>query len=281
MSSTAQQKYIELKTLLASYRRVIVALSGGLDSSFVLYAAVDSIGIENTVAAIGISASLAESEQQFAEDFARKLGLPDSQILRIQTMEIEDDNYASNPPNRCFFCKSELYQKLNQLADQRAHEIICDGANASDIGDHRPGMIAARENKVRSPLLEAGLNKDEIRELARSFDLEVWDKPQSACLASRIPYGSHVTVEKLRQIEEAEKYLRSLGFRQLRVRHHDQLARIELPVEEMICIINNGLREPIIAKFRELGFLFTTLDIGGFKSGSMNIMLKGKLDERE
>ncbi|MGB5138365.1 MAG: ATP-dependent sacrificial sulfur transferase LarE, partial [Candidatus Zixiibacteriota bacterium] len=239
MSSTAQQKYIELKTLLASYRRVIVALSGGLDSSFVLYAAVDSIGIENTVAAIGISASLAESEQQFAEDFARKLGLPDSQILRIQTMEIEDDNYASNPPNRCFFCKSELYQKLNQLADQRAHEIICDGANASDIGDHRPGMIAARENKVRSPLLEAGLNKDEIRELARSFDLEVWDKPQSACLASRIPYGSHVTVEKLRQIEEAEKYLRSLGFRQLRVRHHDQLARIELPVEEMICIINN------------------------------------------
>ncbi len=276
-----QNKYQQLLDLIGSYRRVIVALSGGLDSSFVLYAAVQSLGAANTTAAIGVSPSLAQAEHESAVGFARRMGLDESHILQIQTEEIEDPNYASNPPNRCFFCKSELYQKLNQLAAQRAHEVICDGANASDVGDHRPGMVAARENMVRSPLLEVGLTKPEIRDLAHGFGLEVWDKPASACLASRIPYGSPVTIEKLGQIEAAEKYLRSLGFKELRVRHHDQLARIELPLEEMNRIISNGLREPIIAKFRELGFLFTTLDIGGFKSGSMNIMLKGESDERK
>jgi uncharacterized protein len=280
VTDSVKEKYQRLCSLLQSYQRVIVALSGGLDSSFLLYAAVSSVGVENTLAAIGVSPALPRDEEEYAKAFARDRGLPEAQIVLIPTQEINDENYAGNPPNRCFFCKSELYQKLNELASRHQHEIVCDGANASDIGDHRPGMIAARENLVRSPLLEVDLYKEEIRDLAREFGLPIWDKPQSACLASRIPYGSPVTIEKLRQIEAAEAFLKSLGFRQLRVRHHDQLARIELPVEEMTRIIDNGLREQISSRFRDLGFLFTTLDIAGFKSGSMNIMLKGKTDEQ-
>lgn len=279
VTAITQEKYRRLQTILTGYGRIIVALSGGLDSSFLLYAAVTSVGAENSLAAIGVSPSLARAELECARAFARDRGLPDSQILLINTEEIADPNYASNPANRCYFCKSELFHKLNELAVQRSHEIICDGANASDIGDHRPGMKAAAENKVRSPLLEAGLDKEEIRALAKDFGLAVWDKPQSACLSSRIPYGSPVTVEKLQQIEAAEAYLKSLGFRQLRVRHHDQLARIELPVDEMIRIISNGIRDQIAVKFRDLGFLFTTIDLTGFKSGSMNIMLKGDTNE--
>ncbi len=279
VTAVTQEKYRRLQTILSGFGRVIVALSGGLDSSFLLYAAVKSVGVENTLAAIGVSPSLALAELEYARAFAHDCGLPDSQIILINTEEIADLNYASNPPNRCYFCKSELFHKLNELAAQRSDEIICDGANASDIGDHRPGMKAAADNKVRSPLLEAGLDKEEIRALAKDFGLPVWDKPQSACLSSRIPYGSPVTVEKLQQIEAAEAYLKSLGFRQLRVRHHDQLARIELPVDEMIRIINNGIRDQITMKFRDLGFLFTTIDLAGFKSGSMNIMLKGDTNE--
>lgn len=275
----SHEKYQHLLALLRDCRRVIVALSGGLDSSFLLYAAVQANGAAPTLAAIGVSDSLAESERAFAADFARSLGLSAANIITIATREIEDDNYAANPPNRCYFCKSELYTRLNDLAAQREHEVVCDGANASDLGDHRPGMIAARERRVRSPLLEADLTKDEIRALAREFGLSVWDKPQSACLASRIPYGSAVTPEKLRQIDQAESFLRSLGFTQLRVRHHDQIARIELPVADMSRVINNGIREQINRRFHEIGFLFVTLDVAGFQSGSMNAMLKGRSDE--
>lgn len=275
----SHEKYQHLLALLRDCRRVIVALSGGLDSSFLLYAAVQANGVAATLAAIGVSDSLAESERAFAADFARSLGLSAANIITIATREIEDDNYAANPPNRCYFCKSELYTRLNDLAAQREHEVVCDGANASDLGDHRPGMIAARERRVRSPLLEADLTKGEIRALAREFGLSVWDKPQSACLASRIPYGSTVTPEKLRQIDQAESFLRSLGFTQLRVRHHDQIARIELPVADMSRVINNGIREQINRRFHEIGFLFVTLDVAGFQSGSMNAMLKGRSDE--
>ncbi len=275
----SHEKYQHLLALLRDCRRVIVALSGGLDSSFLLYAAVQANGAAATLAAIGVSDSLPESERAFAADFARSLGLPATNIITIATREIEDDNYAANPPNRCYFCKSELYTRLNDLAAEREHEVVCDGANASDLGDHRPGMIAARERRVRSPLLEAGLTKDEIRALARDCGLAVWDKPQSACLASRIPYGSAVTPEKLRQIDQAESFLRSLGFTQLRVRHHDRIARIELPVADMSRVINNGIREQINRRFHEIGFLFVTLDVAGFQSGSMNAMLKGRSDE--
>jgi pyridinium-3,5-biscarboxylic acid mononucleotide sulfurtransferase len=272
-------KYKQLKTILSSYQRVIVAFSGGLDSSFLLFAAVEALGKENTMAAIGVSESLARSEYDLACKFAGGLGLPDSRIIRIATKELEDPGYVQNSPDRCFFCKSELFERLNELAEGSQHEIVCDGANASDVGDHRPGMTAAKEKKVKSPLLEAGLTKDEIRQLAKSFGLAVWDKPQSACLASRIPYGSQVTKDKLKQIEEAEEFLRSLGFRQLRVRHHDTVARIELPQSDMQRVLSNGTGDRIVERFREIGFFFTTIDLGGFKSGSMNVMLKGENHE--
>ncbi len=277
--ATAETKYRQLLELIRSYRRVIVALSGGLDSSFLLYACVQALGTGSTSAAIGVSDALPAVERDSARNFAFALGLPESSVILIQTREIDDPNYASNPANRCFYCKSELYDRLSELAARRHQEVICDGANASDIGDHRPGMVAARERSVRSPLLAVGLTKDEIRALSQAAGLSIWDKPQSACLASRIPYGSPVTPEKLKQIEAAEDYLKSLGFRQLRVRHHGQVARIELAVEDMMRLIVDGRREEVTRKFREIGFLFTTLDLTGFSSGSMNLMLKGNTDE--
>jgi uncharacterized protein len=276
LPETLTTKYEQLKAILSSYRRVIVAFSGGLDSSFLLFAAVEALSKENTMAAIGVSESLARSEYELACKFAAELGLPEDRIIKIETRELEDPGYVQNSPDRCFFCKSELFQRLAELAERSRHEIVCDGANASDIGDHRPGMTAAKEKQVKSPLLEAGLTKEEIRQLARSFGLAVWDKPQSACLASRIPYGSQVTKDKLKQIEEAEEFLRSLGFRQLRVRHHDVVARIELPPEDMQKVLSNGIGDRIVERFREIGFFFTTIDLGGFKSGSMNVMLKGE-----
>jgi uncharacterized protein len=278
MAGAQQQKYDRLKQILADCGKVMVALSGGLDSSFLLFAAADSLGVENVFAAIGISPSLADADYKFAEQFCTRLGLPSANILPVRTEEIDDPNYRKNDFNRCFFCKRELFGKLRPLAQSVNVEIICDGTNASDTGDFRPGSDAAKKADVRSPLLEAGLTKNEIRALARSFDLEIWDKPQSACLASRIPYNSEVTIEKLRQIEQAELFLKSLGFRELRVRHHGDLARIELPPDDMRKVIENGLGKQIIDRFREIGFLFTTIDIAGLKSGSMNIMLKGGKD---
>lgn len=276
MQMTLERKYDHLKEILSSYQRVVVALSGGLDSSFLLYAAVDALGAENVVAAIGVSDSLARSEYESARSFAQSVGLPESQIMAIATEELRNPDYVSNSPKRCFYCKTELFQKLNELAERTEAAVVCDGSNASDVGDHRPGITAAREQGVKSPLMEAGLTKDDLRALAKECDLAIWDKPQSACLASRIPYGSRVTSAKLQQIEAAEAYLRSLGFRQLRVRHHDQIARIELPLEDMERVVRDGCREKIVGRLRELGFLFVTLDIAGFQSGSMNIMLKGE-----
>lgn len=279
MGDLREPKYARLQECLRDCGRVLVALSGGLDSSFLLYAAVDTLGADNCYAAIGDSASLAREELQEAKDFCTRVGLAGDHLLLVETEELNDENYRRNAGDRCFFCKQELYGKLQELAAQLGDVVICDGANASDIGDHRPGMRAAHEAKVRSPLLEAELTKDEIRDLAHDRNLEIWDKPQSACLASRIPYNSEVTLEKLRQVEAAERYLHSLGFRQLRVRHHGTLARIELPVDDLSRLVENGLREQISAHFREIGFLFTTLDLAGFRSGSMNVMLKDKNDE--
>lgn len=276
LPETLTTKYERLKAELSSYRRVIIAFSGGLDSSFLLFTAVEALGQENTIAAIGVSESLARSEYELACKFAHDLGLPDDHIIRVETKELEDPGYVQNSPDRCFFCKSTLFRRLVELAERSRHEAICDGSNASDLGDHRPGMTAAKEKGVKSPLLEAGLTKEEIRQLAKDFGLEVWDKPQSACLASRIPYGSQVTKDKLKQIEWAEDFLRSLGFRQLRVRHHGAVARIELPQEDMQKVLSNGTGDRIVERFREIGFFFTTIDLGGFKSGSMNVMLKGE-----
>ena len=274
MNADLQNKYSKLREIIAGMKTVIVAYSGGLDSAFLLYAASDTLGAENVTAITADSASIPRSELEAAKDFASSLGLGDRHKI-IETTELDDPAYQANPTDRCFFCKQELFTRINDIARLADCETVLDGYNADDVGDFRPGRKAAEENSVRSPLFEAGLRKSEIRELAKHFDLSIWDKPQMACLASRIPYGSPVTKEKLLQIEHAETYLRELGFTQLRVRHHDKLARIELTHDDLEKVMTNNIREKIMDRFRRLGFVWITVDLAGFRSGSMNEALDG------
>jgi uncharacterized protein len=188
----------------------------------------------------------------------------------IKTLEMQNPEYTSNPPNRCYFCKDELFARLEPIAGEEGMGHLVYGANMDDLGDHRPGMKAAREKQVRAPLIDAGLYKAEIRELSRQLGLPTWDKPSFACLSSRFPYGDAITADKLRQVEQAERVVRSLGFRQFRVRHHDKLARLEIAREEMPRLWEDGRAEAIAAGLKELGYLYVTLDLQGFRSGSMN-----------
>src|SRR5205085_10375874 len=191
----------------------------------------------------------------------------------INTEEIDDPNYLANPTNRCYFCKHELFTKLNQLAKERGYAFVCDGNNADDVGDYRPGRKAAAELQVRSPLIEAGLTKNEIRALAKLAGLPVWDRPASACLSSRIPYGMPVTIEKLSVIERGEAKLRALGFRLMRVRHHGEVVRIEIAPEELPKALNVEMTQRIAAAFKQLGFKFVTLDLEGYRTGALNEVL--------
>jgi len=274
MNTDLQNKYDKLRDIIAGMKTVIVAYSGGLDSAFLLYAAADTLGAENVTAITADSASIPRSELEAAKDFASSLGLSERHRI-IETAELDDPAYSANPTDRCFFCKQELFTRINDIARLADGETVLDGYNADDVSDFRPGRKAAEENSVRSPLFEAGLRKSEIRELAKHFGLSIWDKPQMACLASRIPYGSPVTKDKLLQIEQAETYLRELGFTQLRVRHHDKLARIELARDDLEKVMTNNIREKIMDRFRRLGFVWITVDLAGFRSGSMNEALDG------
>ena len=273
LNSNLQAKFRTLKEEISSCGKVVVAFSGGLDSGFVLYAAVKALGPDNVLAVTGDSESLSTDDKEYATNFIKTIDMVGSHLF-IKTDELADREYSSNPSDRCYFCKRELYGKLRALAHERGFDHVLDGCNASDIGDHRPGRRAAAEFSVKSPLLDAELFKDEIREIAKSEGLELWDKPQAACLSSRIPYGQLITVEKLTMIDQAEMFLRELGFRQFRVRHHDQVARIELENDDFPHLLDSGLRERIIARFREIGFLWVTLDLKPFKTGSMNIMIE-------
>jgi len=268
-----QSKFKRLIQTISDYEKVVVAFSGGLDSGFVLYSAVKALGKENVLAVTADSESLAGDDKDYAGRFAQSIGVSDRHKT-IRTAELKDEKYARNEADRCFFCKHELFSKLEAFTKEHGFKYMLDGANASDVGDHRPGQQAAREHFVKSPLLDVGLNKDEIRTIAKSEGLEIWDRPQAACLASRIPYGSRVTAEKLAMIEKAEKVLRDAGFRQMRVRHHDRIARIELGEEDIAKFIEPNLRRHIADQFREIGFLWVTLDLKPFKSGSMNILIK-------
>ncbi len=266
-------KHQALRELIAGMERVIVAFSGGVDSTLVLKVAYDVLG-ENALGATAASPSLARSEREETANLARLIGVPH---IFVETHELDNPNYAANPSNRCYFCKSELYDVLVPIAAGRGYRFILDGTNADDVGDFRPGQEAAREHGVRSPLREVGFTKAEIRSLARQLGLPNWDKPAMACLASRIPYGQAVTIPALRRIDEAEAFLRSLGFRQLRVRHHDSLARLEVEPEAFPAVLRR--REEIVAGLRALGYTFVTLDLAGFRSGSMNDMLRRKKPE--
>jgi uncharacterized protein len=266
------QKAERLRESLAGRGRLIVAYSGGIDSAFLAWMAHQVLG-EQMLAVIADSASLARTHLEDALAFARERGIP---IEVVATQELENPNYVRNDAMRCFHCKNELFSVLERYCEARGFDAIAYGVNADDTGDFRPGQEAARRHQVLAPLLDAGLSKAEIRELARRAELRVWDKPASACLSSRMEYGRAVTPEALSVIERGEDALRAMGFRQVRVRHHGEIVRIEIAQEELPRALTAGMAREFTSVFKELGFKFVTLDLEGFRSGSMNQLLSAE-----
>jgi uncharacterized protein len=260
-----QEKRDRLVRLLQDYRSVVIGYSGGVDSVFLAKLAVDTLGPERVLAVTGKSESLASWMEGIAREVAERFAIP---WLEIDTDEVSDPRYAANPSNRCYFCKSELWLRLAEVARERGFHTVADGSNADDVGDHRPGAVAAEEKGVRSPLLEAGLTKADIRAWSRELGLPTWDQPAAPCLASRIPYGLAVTPERLRQIEGAELALRALGFRDFRVRHHADTARLEIHPSELEEAVR--LASELHAAVRAAGFARVTLDLQGYRRGALN-----------
>ena len=260
------EKRDRLVRILTECGRVAVAFSAGVDSTVVAKATQLACG-ENAVAVTAVSQSLATGEKEEAERLAALIGI---RHRLIETQEFQSEDYLRNAPNRCYFCKTELYSQLERLIPELGVDVVVNGANTDDQGDFRPGMTAADEHSVRSPLIEVGLNKDDVRQLAQHWELPIWDKPATPCLSSRIAYGVAVTAERVERVDQAERFLKEeFGLREFRVRHEaNDLARIEVPLSEISQIVHSN--HTITQKFRELGFKYVTLDLDGFRSGSMN-----------
>ncbi len=264
--SDLNSKVTQLRNLLHEMKRVIVCFSGGVDSSYLLAESVRTLGNE-ALALTAVSPSLAPEEGAEAKGLAERLR---ARHLLIETHEVDDPRYAANPFNRCYFCKTELYGVAIKEALNLGIPYILDGFNLDDRGDHRPGRKAAREYGVRSPLDELAFTKADIREAARRIDLPVWDKPALACLASRFPYGTQITPQRLTQVARSESVLRELGFRVFRVRYHDTVARIEVAPEELPRLLSSEIRDEITRRFRDTGFSFVSVDLQGYRRGALN-----------
>ena len=264
------EKQEKLFAILASMRQTIVAYSGGTDSAYLAWAAHRALG-DNAVAITADSASIPESHKRDAEGFARECGFRHEYI---ETLEFENPEYVKNDPNRCFHCKDELFTRLAAVAQERGVEHIVYGVNVDDLGDYRPGQRAASVHGVEAPLVDAGLSKAEIRELSKLAGLSTWDRPAAACLSSRVPYGTPVTEETVKTVEAGEEAIRGLGFRQFRVRFHGELVRIEVAKDELAKALTPAMAQAFVEIFKPLGFHYVTIDLEGYRQGSLNSVLK-------
>lgn len=263
----SELKLKNLKNILRSYGRIIVAFSGGADSAFLLKVSVETLGREKVTAVTGNSETYTSEEIGFARSFTAQYGI--NHII-INTSELQDDAFCSNPPERCYICKYHFYSEVDQLRKKENINHIVDGSNADDQHDFRPGFKAARGFGVKSPLMECGFTKEEIRSSSKEMGLPSWDRPSNPCLASRIPYGNRITSEKLKMVAEAEHFIRGHGFNVVRVRHHGQMAKIEVSAEEINRLFSDNNNEKISARLKELGFKWVSIDLQGYRQGSLN-----------
>ena len=270
MDQSVEEKFARLKEILGSMEGVVVAYSGGVDSTLLLRVAKESLGEEHVIAVTARSPLYPERELAGAKRVAQEMGV---KHILIESNELEIEGFSRNPSNRCYFCKKELFEKIQNLAQKEAMSFVVEGSTLDDEKDHRPGKRAIQELGIRSPLQEARFTKKDVRELSRTLGLPTWEKPSFACLASRFPYGEEITPEGLRMVDEAEDFLFGLGFKQVRVRHYQSLARIEVYPEEMNRLMNASLREKVVNRLKEIGYRYVTLDLQGFRSGSMNEVL--------
>ncbi|MBI5020041.1 MAG: ATP-dependent sacrificial sulfur transferase LarE [Ignavibacteriales bacterium] len=277
MNKELENKYNRLKTLLGELGKIVIGFSGGVDSTLLLKIAVDTLG-KNALAVIGKSATYPVQEYKEALELIRLIG---AEYLEVETEETDNLKFRENPIDRCYYCKSELFSKLHGIAEAQNIPWIADGSIVDDLKDFRPGSRASAEQNVRSPLLESGFTKEDVRELSKHLGLPTWDKPSFACLSSRFPYGFGITKEALSKIDQAEMFLRSLGFRAFRVRHHDEkTARIEILPAEIPLILDADIRNSIIEKLKALGFIYITLDLQGYRTGSMNEILPSEITKK-
>ncbi|MBU4319786.1 MAG: ATP-dependent sacrificial sulfur transferase LarE [Thermodesulfovibrionales bacterium] len=272
---TIQDKFDKLLSILQDMQSVVLAYSGGVDSTLLLKA-IQLSGIR-ALAVTAVSETMPENDLLFSKKMCEETGI-NQRIIKTEELNIE--NFAKNPHDRCFYCKDELFSKIREIAGDEGYRFVLDGSNLDDTADWRPGRKAALNHSVRSPLIEAGLDKKDIREISQRLNLPSWDKPSSPCLASRFPYGEQITAEALKQVAEAEGFLRSLGFKEFRVRHHSDIARIELREEDMAMALKPEIRKAITEKLKSTGYRFVVIDIEGFRSGRMNEGIEKKQNEK-
>jgi uncharacterized protein len=269
-----EKKFAKLKDIIKGMGSMLIAYSGGVDSTFLLKVATDTLGREKVLGVTAQSSTYPKHERDAAVQFANEFGF---NHLLIDSEELEIEGFAANPVERCYYCKQELFRKLTEIASEKGLTSVCDGSNYTDLSDIRPGLNAAKELQIRSPLQEVGMTKSEIRKLSRELGLPTWDKPSFACLSSRIPFGERITIAKLKQVDTAEQFIRTFGIKQVRVRHHGEIARIEIDRKDFAKLLADDTAQKVAQKLKSLGFTLVTLDLQGYRTGSMHEINKYKV----